>query len=103
MAEHPDLENRRRLQHFTGFKLNSRTNVKPPADWATGAGTKPTEATHPLSHLTLYVKVRISRIDDQFLGGLVHNYVGRTLGVSGRIGDRGIYYTVLTELYYHKL
>ena len=47
----------RLLQRFTGFKLDSRVNIQPPADWATGSGTKPTEKVHSLSHLTLYVKV----------------------------------------------
>src|SRR5258707_12043763 len=47
----------RLLQRFSGFRLDSATNVKPPADWARGTGTKPTEKIHPLSHLTLYVKV----------------------------------------------
>jgi hypothetical protein len=48
----------RLLQRFSGFKLDSKTNVKPPADWATRGGTMPTEKIHPLSHLTIYVKVR---------------------------------------------
>ena len=47
----------RLLQRFSGFRLDSATNVKPPADWATGTGTKSTEKIHLISHLTLFVKV----------------------------------------------
>jgi len=45
----------RLLQRFTGFKLDSSTNIKPPAVWA-GTGTKPIDKIHALSHLTIYVK-----------------------------------------------
>jgi len=46
----------RLLQRFTGFTLDATVNVKPPADWAMGAGTKPAEKIHSLSHLALFVK-----------------------------------------------
>jgi hypothetical protein len=34
--------------------------VKPPAEWATSEGRKAIEKIHPCSHLTMYVKVRIT-------------------------------------------
>jgi hypothetical protein len=48
----------RLLQEFTGFALDD-SNAKPPADWAQAAGRKGTEKIHLLSHLTMYVKVRV--------------------------------------------
>jgi hypothetical protein len=69
----------RLLQRFAGFNIDSKANIKPPADWATGTGTKPTEKVHPLSHLALYVKVSSPR---RFLScELIQNNVGRALGL----------------------
>lgn len=49
----------RLLQRFKGFKLSNQYNVSPPEAWKTnGEGTKSKEKIHPLSHLTMFVKVR---------------------------------------------
>jgi hypothetical protein len=54
----------RLLQQFTGFTLDQETNTSPPAEWAfENVGTrKSMEKIHPLSHLTMYVKVRFELI-----------------------------------------
>jgi cytochrome P450 len=50
----------RLLQQFTGFSLDQETNISPPGEWRleTSGTRKSVEKIHPLSHLTMYVKVR---------------------------------------------
>ncbi len=47
----------RLLQRFTDFSLASEVNTAPPTAWAHTTGRRATERVHPMSHLTLYVKV----------------------------------------------
>jgi len=59
----------RLLQQFTGFTLDHETNTPPPKKWASeGKGTrKSVEKIHPLSHLTMHVKVWFELISSGWL------------------------------------
>src|SRR4029077_9587219 len=70
----------RLLQQFTGFTLDEETNVAPPKEWAfENVGTrKSMEKIHPMSHLTMYVKVRFE---------LISSYLFIDLFSEGRVMD----------------